>query len=46
MTTISDGLSVAKLVIFDKEAEKVICKPINKLLDIFEKVKTKSLPKK
>ncbi|KAH9616311.1 hypothetical protein KSS87_016535 [Heliosperma pusillum] len=36
MTTISDGFAFAKLVLFDKEAEKVIGKPINKLLDIYE----------
>ncbi|KAH9605133.1 hypothetical protein KSS87_018653 [Heliosperma pusillum] len=36
MTTISDGFAFAKLVLFDKEAETVIGKPINKLLDIYE----------
>ncbi|XP_074316996.1 replication protein A 70 kDa DNA-binding subunit B-like [Silene latifolia] len=36
MTTISDGETSAKLVLFDKEAEKVIGKPITKLLDIYE----------
>ncbi|XP_074311622.1 uncharacterized protein LOC141647374 isoform X2 [Silene latifolia] len=37
MTTLSDGVSSAKLVLFDKEADKVIGKSINKLLYLYEK---------
>ncbi|KAK9677731.1 hypothetical protein RND81_11G162900 [Saponaria officinalis] len=37
MTTVTDGTASATLVLFDKEAEKIIGKPINKLLDLYEK---------
>ncbi|KAH9618550.1 hypothetical protein KSS87_019774 [Heliosperma pusillum] len=37
MATLSDGMTSAKLVLFDKEAEKVVGKPITKLLDVYEK---------
>ncbi|KAK9668751.1 hypothetical protein RND81_13G083900 [Saponaria officinalis] len=37
MTTVTDGTTSETLVLFDKEAEKIIGKPINKLLDLYEK---------
>ncbi|KAH9611394.1 hypothetical protein KSS87_019507, partial [Heliosperma pusillum] len=37
MATLSDGMTSAKLVLFDKEVEKVVGKPITKLLDVYEK---------
>ncbi|KAK9672565.1 hypothetical protein RND81_12G108700 [Saponaria officinalis] len=37
MAIISDGTAAVNIVIFNKEAEKVIGKPIGKLLDISEK---------
>ncbi|KAK9683506.1 hypothetical protein RND81_10G146200 [Saponaria officinalis] len=38
MMTLSVGTATADLVLFNKEAEKVVGKPIEKLLDVYEKV--------
>ncbi|KAK9690427.1 hypothetical protein RND81_09G127200 [Saponaria officinalis] len=37
MTKMTDGVTTANLVLFNKEAEKIIGKPIHKLIDIYEK---------
>ncbi|KAK9740671.1 hypothetical protein RND81_03G052700 [Saponaria officinalis] len=37
MMTLSDETATADLVLFNKEAEKVIGKPIEKLIDVYEK---------
>ncbi|KAK9684272.1 hypothetical protein RND81_10G198100 [Saponaria officinalis] len=37
MAIISDGIAAVNIVLFNKEAEKVIGKPIEKLIDISEK---------
>ncbi|KAK9750703.1 hypothetical protein RND81_02G215200 [Saponaria officinalis] len=37
MMTLSDETATANLVLFNKEAEKAVGKPIEKLLDVYEK---------